>query len=87
MDKMKGWRTLGFNAVVALVGVVVAFNWGDVLDPKATVIVTTIVIPMINGWLRTLEKGRFSTALLSPEQAPVLRLQQAEARANCGHNA
>ena len=53
MDKMKGWRTLGFNAVVALVGVVVAFNWGDVLDPKATVIVTTIVIPMINGWLRT----------------------------------
>ena len=54
MDKMKGWRTLGFNAVVALVGVVVAFNWGDVLDPKATVIVTTIVIPMINGWLRTL---------------------------------
>jgi hypothetical protein len=53
MDKMKGWRTLGFNAIVALVGVVVAFNWGDVLDPKATVIVTTIVIPMINGWLRT----------------------------------
>jgi predicted metal-dependent hydrolase len=45
------------------------------------------VLELINGWLRTLEKGRFSTALLSPEQAPVLRLQQAEARANCGHNA
>jgi hypothetical protein len=31
---MKGWRTLAFNAAVALAGVIVAFNWGDVLPAK-----------------------------------------------------
>jgi len=51
---MKGWRTLAFNVAVAIAGVVVAFNWGDVLSPKYTLLVTTVVIPMINGWLRTI---------------------------------
>lgn len=51
---MKGWRTLAFNAAVALAGVIVAFNWADVVPPKYLLLVTTIVVPMINGWLRAI---------------------------------
>jgi hypothetical protein len=51
---MKGWRTLAFNAAVALAGVVVAFNWGDALPAKYSILVTTVAVPMINGWLRTI---------------------------------
>jgi hypothetical protein len=51
---MKGWRTLAFNAAVALAGVLVAFNWGDVLPAKYAVLITSVAVPMINGWLRTI---------------------------------
>ena len=51
---MKGYRTLIVNLCIAIAGVVVAFNWGDVLSPKYAILVTTIVVPMINGWLRTI---------------------------------
>lgn len=51
---MKGWRTLAFNAAVAVAGVIVAFNWADVLSPKYALLFTTVAIPMINGWLRTI---------------------------------
>jgi hypothetical protein len=51
---MKGWRTLVFNAAVALAGVVVAFNWADVLPAKYAILVTSVAVPMINGWLRTI---------------------------------
>ena len=33
---MKGWRTLGMNAALALLGVAQAANWTDVLGPGAT---------------------------------------------------
>lgn len=33
---MKGWRTLGVNAAVALLGVAQATNWTDVLGSNAT---------------------------------------------------
>ena len=32
---MKGWRTLGLNAAVALIGVAQATNWTDVLGSNA----------------------------------------------------
>jgi len=51
---MKGYRTLLVNLAIAVAGVVVAFNWGDVLPAKYSIIVTTVVIPVINGWLRTI---------------------------------
>jgi hypothetical protein len=51
---MKGWRTLAFNAAVALAGVLVAFNWGDVLPGKYAILITSVAVPMINGWLRTI---------------------------------
>lgn len=49
---MKGWRTLLFNAAVALGGVFVAFNWGDALPAKYALLLTTVAVPMVNGWLR-----------------------------------
>jgi len=33
---MKGWRTLGLNAALALVGVAQATNWTDVLGSSAS---------------------------------------------------
>ena len=33
---MKGWRTLGLNAAVALLGVAQATNWTDVLGSSAS---------------------------------------------------
>jgi hypothetical protein len=33
---MKGWRTLGLNAAVALLGVAQATNWTDVLGSSPT---------------------------------------------------
>lgn len=32
---MKGWRTLGFNAVVALLGVAQVANWTDILGSSS----------------------------------------------------
>jgi len=57
VDSAKGWRTIGFNALVALAGVIVATKWGDVLPPQYTLLVTTIVVPMVNGWLRSVSDG------------------------------
>jgi hypothetical protein len=51
---MKGWRTLAVNLAIAVAGVIVAYNWGDVLPPKYSLLATTVVVPMINGWLRTI---------------------------------
>jgi hypothetical protein len=33
---MKGWRTLGLNAAVSLIGVAQATNWTDVLGSSAS---------------------------------------------------
>jgi hypothetical protein len=33
---MKGWRTLGLNAAVALIGVAQATNWTDVLGSSSS---------------------------------------------------
>ena len=33
---MKGWRTLGLNAAVALIGVAQATNWTDVFGSSAS---------------------------------------------------
>lgn len=49
---MKGYRTLIVNVVLAVLGVLVAFNWGDVLPPKYAILVTSIIIPAINGYMR-----------------------------------
>jgi len=51
---MKGWRTLLVNLGIAVGGVIVAFNWGDALPAKYSIIVTTVLIPVINAWLRTI---------------------------------
>lgn len=57
--KLKGWKTVAFNAVAALILIVaLALDaFGDIdlsimLDPK-TVLVYTIVIKLVNIWLRT----------------------------------
>ena len=48
---MKGWRTLAFNAALALAGVVVAFDWGSVL-PAQYVGIAAVVVAAINAGLR-----------------------------------
>ena len=40
---MIGYRTLTFNAVVALLTAVVGYNWGDILPPKYALIGIVIV--------------------------------------------
>jgi predicted metal-dependent hydrolase len=42
------------------------------------------MLELINHWLRTLEKGHFSPALLSPERAPQLGLEGKAEREVCG---
>ena len=51
---MKGYRTLAVNVIIAIVGVLTAFNWADVLDPKWALLVTTVVIPMVNVAMRAI---------------------------------
>lgn len=50
---MKGWRTLGFNVVVAIANVVVLYNWADIVPAQYLIIVNGVLVPAINGWLRS----------------------------------
>ena len=50
----KALQALGINVLMALGGVVVNYDWVDLLgDPKITAIVTALVIPLVNGWLHS----------------------------------
>lgn len=50
---MKGWRMLGFNTLIALGGVLVAFDWSSVL-PAQYVGISAIAVGVINIGLRAL---------------------------------
>jgi hypothetical protein len=52
LKDMKGWKTIAFNSVVALVGVLAATNWVDVV-PDTYVGPIVAAIGFINMWLRT----------------------------------
>lgn len=51
MDKLKGWRTLIFAAVVALVGVLEAFDWATVI-PEQYHGWALALIGVVIAWLR-----------------------------------
>lgn len=36
MDAIKGWKTLGFGLLVALVGVLQTFDWTTIVPPNQT---------------------------------------------------
>lgn len=48
---MKGWRTLIFGIIVAVLGAVEAFDWASVVPQEFTGIVL-LVVGMIITWLR-----------------------------------
>jgi hypothetical protein len=48
---MKGWRTLAFNLLIAVGGVIVTFDWGSVL-PAEYVGPAAIVVGLIGAGLR-----------------------------------
>ncbi len=51
---MKGWRTLGVNAAVALLGVAQATNWTDVLGSSSTAGWVVTGVGVANMVLRSL---------------------------------
>jgi hypothetical protein len=51
---MKGWRTLGLNAAVALIGVAQATNWTDVLGSNAAAGWMVTAVAIANMLIRTL---------------------------------
>jgi hypothetical protein len=51
---MKGWRTLGLNAAVALLGVAQATNWTDVLGSNSAAGWVVTGIGVANMVLRSL---------------------------------
>lgn len=48
---MKGWRTLIFNGAVAILGIVVTFDWSTVIPPEYMGI-TLIIVAAANGVFR-----------------------------------
>jgi hypothetical protein len=51
---MKGWRTLGLNAAVALLGVAQATNWTDVLGANSSAGWVVTGVGLANMVLRSL---------------------------------
>lgn len=52
---LTGWRTIIFNAALAVVGVLQTANWVDVL-PSQYVAPLVAVIGMVGIWLRSITK-------------------------------
>jgi len=51
-NNMKGWRTLGVNALIALANVAVAYKWSDVVPMQYLALINGLGIPLINAGLR-----------------------------------
>jgi hypothetical protein len=48
---MKGWKTVFFNAILALIGVLEAADWADIV-PEGWTGAALIVVGVVGTWLR-----------------------------------